>query len=140
MNLKYFFAISLISFTLQSCIFSNGINYENMQAAKADRLFEKGWLPEILPTSTVDIKTDNDLDLNMSEGEFRIPIKDLDLFISKLEPYKNIKSPLRNFKDIVTEKTEKDYLSYSFFDDGSTWVFFINKEQGHIYYYLWLKR
>jgi hypothetical protein len=33
-------------------------------------LFERGWLPDIVPDSSREITINNDLDLNLSKGEF----------------------------------------------------------------------
>src|SRR5688500_8592456 len=44
--------------------------YSSLADARADHLFERGWLPDILPASAHDIRTTNNLDLNLSEGEF----------------------------------------------------------------------
>jgi len=59
--------------------------YGTHQDAKDNQLFERGWLPDILPTSTTNIKTQNNFDLNTSKGNFKIPKKDLGKFISKLD-------------------------------------------------------
>jgi uncharacterized lipoprotein len=60
--------------------------YQTLQAARDDQLFERGWLPDILPPSAHDIRTSNDLDLNTSEGEFYISELEFDAFVSRLQP------------------------------------------------------
>lgn len=45
-------------------------SYQTLLAAKQDQIFERGWLPDILPPSTERIVTRNNLDLNTSSGEF----------------------------------------------------------------------
>ena len=44
--------------------------YETRADAEADKLFQRGWLPSIIPKSSYDITTKNDLDINVSEGQF----------------------------------------------------------------------
>ncbi len=44
--------------------------YATLDDARRDRLFERGWLPDILPPSARDIRVTSDLDVNSSEGEF----------------------------------------------------------------------
>ncbi len=58
--------------------------YNTYQQAKANKLFDRGWLPNILPTTTTNITTHNNLDLNTSYGSFIIPINKLDNFVKKL--------------------------------------------------------
>jgi len=41
-------------------------DYVTYKDAVKDNLFIRGWLPEILPQSTRDIRTENNLDLNTS--------------------------------------------------------------------------
>src|SRR5690606_14748458 len=58
--------------------------YQTRADAEADLLFARGWLPEIIPDSSRGIVTKNDLDLNLSEGEFYFDREDLDAFLSHL--------------------------------------------------------
>ena len=59
--------------------------YKNYASAVEDRLFERGWLPTIIPTSSTSIVVVNDLDLNISEGEFSVLSEDLAHFQNKLK-------------------------------------------------------
>ncbi len=58
--------------------------YDSYAAADADRPFARGWLPPIIPGSSREIVTKNDLDLNLSEGGFRFDPEDLETFLSQL--------------------------------------------------------
>ncbi|MEZ9398234.1 hypothetical protein AB4393_20715 [Vibrio splendidus] len=78
--------------------------YSTYAQAKEERLFERGWLPDILPKSTVKIEVNNDLDANTSEGSFVISEPALSEFIAKLKP---------------TESTNQ----FQFVDDENVWVF-----------------
>jgi hypothetical protein len=46
-------------------------HYATLAQARANQLFDKGWLPDVLPPSTYDIRTSNDVERNTSVGEFR---------------------------------------------------------------------
>ncbi|MFT4177755.1 MAG: hypothetical protein QM627_14045 [Luteolibacter sp.] len=59
--------------------------YRDRREVELDRVFEKGWLPSILPSSSVGIVTKNDLDVNVSEGSFRFQKQDLPEFLKLLE-------------------------------------------------------
>ncbi|MEZ9762225.1 hypothetical protein AB4278_04865 [Vibrio splendidus] len=78
--------------------------YSTYAEAKENRLFDRGWLPDILPRSTVTIKVSNDLDTNTSEGSFIITEPALSEFIAKLKPM---------------ESTNQ----FQFVDDENVWVF-----------------
>ena len=91
-------------------------HYLTHQDAKNDRLFIRGWLPDILPITSTNIKTENELDLNSSKGSFNIPVNDIPSFIS-----------------ILQKKSEQTYI----YEHGkSKWVFTINHELGHVVYSL----
>ncbi|MFM2607705.1 hypothetical protein AAFX30_08775 [Vibrio chagasii] len=60
--------------------------YATYEQAQQDRLFDRGWLPDILPSSTSQIEVNNDLDINTSEGSFVINEPQLSAFISNLTP------------------------------------------------------
>jgi hypothetical protein len=59
-------------------------SYATRAEAVADGLFERGWLPDIVPASIRDIEMKNDLDLNISNGDFRFDPGDHDAFVSRL--------------------------------------------------------
>lgn len=71
-------------------------HYPTFAAAEADQLFAKGWLPRIIPPSSYNIKTRNDLNLNTSQGSFSFQKKDLSKFLSHLT----------NAPDLSSEKGE----------------------------------
>src|SRR5439155_13760401 len=59
--------------------------YATLDDARRDRLFEHGWLPDILPPSTRDIRVSNNLDVNTSEGEFSFDPLDYAAFAARLQ-------------------------------------------------------
>ncbi|HAS6347378.1 TPA: hypothetical protein I7241_05305 [Vibrio vulnificus] len=91
-------------------------HYDNYQQAQADQLFERGWLPDVLPVSTRQIEVANDLDNNTSQGSFVIAEKEMAQFLSQLQP-------------LETEN------QYRFESDNSVWIFTLG-EQGHVRYQL----
>ncbi|MCU8314310.1 hypothetical protein M2G92_03635 [Vibrio vulnificus] len=91
-------------------------HYDNYQQAQADQLFERGWLPDILPVSTTQIEVANDLDNNTSQGSFVIAEKEMAQFLSQLQPLETANQ-------------------YRFESDNSVWIFTLG-EQGHVSYLL----
>ena len=61
-------------------------HYPTITDAHSDRLFDKGWLPPIIPASSYNITTHNNLDLNTSVGDFSFQKEDLPLFLTSLLP------------------------------------------------------
>lgn len=54
--------------------------FTDLQHAKAEHAFERGWLPPILPPSTKNIIEINNLDLNRGHGSFTFSPTDLNYF------------------------------------------------------------
>lgn len=92
-------------------------DYKNIIDARADKLFERGWLPDILPNSTTKIETINDLDLNTSSGSFIIPESDIEQFTKQL---KFIKS---------------NVYYYESYGSGHGWEFTITDDRKVSYFY-----
>lgn len=107
-------------------------NYATLQDARDDSLFGRGWLPDILPESTVSIRTSNDLDINTSEGEFTVAVRDVDVFIKQLS---GIEEPYIGHADYIKRMQRKGYEGFSY-TDGLTWLFLCNRETGHCKYRL----
>lgn len=74
----------LIAFLIVGCSDVMDNYYPTYQDALENKLFTRGWLPNILPESTKKIEVSNDLDLNTSVGRFVIDKQDRDAFISQL--------------------------------------------------------
>ncbi|MGL0927456.1 hypothetical protein ACSTDZ_15955 [Vibrio vulnificus] len=91
-------------------------HYDNYQQAQADQLFERGWLPDVLPVSTTQIEVANDLDNNTSQGSFVIAEKEMGQFLSQLQPLETANQ-------------------YRFESDNSVWIFTLN-EAGKVSYQL----
>lgn len=77
------FFILMITLLILSCDTVQD-SYTTYQQAKDSQLFKRGWLPDILPTTTIDFSISNELDSNTSHGSFNIPKADIAQFIDKL--------------------------------------------------------
>lgn len=129
--------LSLVILLLVGCRDVVTSHYRTYSEAAKDQLFGRGWLPEFIPSSSTDITTSNNLDLNRSEGEFLFSPAATDSFISRLVPYSGRGSPSSDFEKMVNKRRTQSYTLYEFTDRGSVWVFFLNREKGHVYYSVW---
>ncbi|ELV8622914.1 hypothetical protein QNF08_004622 [Vibrio vulnificus] len=106
----------LLLLVLAGCSDIVQIHYDNYQQAQADQLFERGWLPDVLPVSTTQIEVANDLDNNTSQGSFVIAEKEMAQFLSQLQPLETANQ-------------------YRFESDNSVWIFTL-EEAGKVRYQL----
>ena len=107
--MKTFILVSTLAMMIVGCSDNVTTEYSTYAEAKNDNLFERGWLPDILPTSTINIEVTNDLDQNTSIGEFFIKKSAVELFLDKVEQ---------------TEKVNE----YRFIRDGHQWIFTMKKD------------
>ena len=88
--------------------------YATLDDARRDRLFERGWLPDILPASARDIRVSSDLDVNHSRGDFFFDPADFATFAAHLRA--------------------RDDKTFEYVAGGNTWVFSCDSSRGHCRY------
>ncbi|MCX6960247.1 MAG: hypothetical protein NTW91_08220 [Verrucomicrobia bacterium] len=76
--------LAVASTMLVGCDDSASLSYPTRADAEADRPFARGWLPQIVPTSSKGITMTNNLDLNISNGAFQFDAFDHDAFVAHL--------------------------------------------------------
>lgn len=111
--------------------------YATLEDAKADGLFERGWLPDVLPSSTIRIRTENDLDINVSEGEFSFDSADATALFARLSKGAPSTSRLDDWQDTVSSYVDSGYSTWSFRNKSSTWAFFCDAQRSRCEYIMW---
>ena len=114
-------------------------NYPTLKEARADRLFERGWLPDILPASARDIRTTNNADINTSAGEFRFAAADYPVFASRLRSFSTLYAPPPDLDRYVQRMRKRGYQSGVFSDDTSIWLFVCEATGGYCEYSMWIE-
>jgi hypothetical protein len=109
--------------------------YPTLADARRDELFGKGWLPDILPPSTHAIRTENNLDLNISSGEFRIAPHEMPLFEARLKRGA-AETRFNDWKGTIEEYADDGYIAWTYRQEGDAWTFFCKADVGHCDYYL----
>ena len=113
--------------------------YSSKQEAVRDELFERGWLPAFIPESASDLLVRNHLDTNTSEGSFSFQKEEGEAFILELgrrnEGGAQLEE-LERYRDLV----EEGYHLVNCAIERTVWVFLINPDKGHCYYYAGIVR
>jgi hypothetical protein len=130
--------IAFVLLLLARCSDTVTKHYSTRTEAEADRLFDRGWLPRIIPTSSKQIRTSNDLDINTSRGEFHYDVNESGVFMANLREYSARKAPFRRWTDSIREQKKEGYTAFEYSDKQSVWVFFVNPKKGHVRYAMWL--
>jgi len=82
--------------------------------ARRDGVFERGWLPDILPPSARQIRVSSNLDVNTAEGEFSFDPEHFAAFTARLRPRKD--------------------GGFEFSVDRNAWVFTCDSGHAHCHY------
>jgi hypothetical protein len=112
-------------------------HYATLQDAKTDQLFERGWLPDILPASSRDIHVAFNIDTNVSSGEFHFDPAEFKFLLGKLHLHTKASTPLAALEGEVTEFVGETDPVYAFEDDQATWVFLCEADRGVCEYRMW---
>jgi hypothetical protein len=112
-------------------------HYATISKARQDRLFERGWLPDVLPDSSRDIRVANDLDTNVSGGYFYFSPDDAPKFQRHVTPGAPTVAPLLDWPAERERKRRDGFAESTYQADGSTWVFFCKVDEGYCEYAMW---
>ena len=129
-------ALIVIAVVLAACD-SVSSSYRTVAEARSDRLFERGWLPDILPSSTTSLHITNDLDINVTEGEFSFLANDFPIFREKLNANIPSSAPFRDWGQYSGKMPSSGYTAFAFSTDDMQWVFVCNEAQGHCKFRGW---
>jgi hypothetical protein len=102
------------SLSLSGCSDVVTRTYATLDDARRDRLFERGWLPDILPPSAREIRVSSNVDVNTAKGEFSLDPEHFAVFTGRLRPRKD--------------------GSFEFSVDRYTWVFTCDSSHTHCHY------
>jgi hypothetical protein len=111
--------------------------YATLAEARADRLFVRGWLPDILPPSSHDIRTSNNLDRNTSEGEFYFNQEHAGTFYGQLHRGSPTPGGSEQWQQLLAERAQEGLDPWWYMQGGHTWVFFCSTPAGKCRYMLW---
>ena len=115
--------------------------YATLNEARGEELFGRGWLPDILPASSHNIRTENTLDLNTSVGEFSFSPPDYAAFASRLRPYDSSSGTVSSdLKKKVQKMQRQGFQPGIFVDDNATWLFFCQTKRGYCEYSMWSQK
>jgi hypothetical protein len=121
--MKYAIELSLVLW-LVACSDIVTKHYPTIVEARRDGLFERGWLPNILPSSVRDIKVSNNLDINTSVGEFWFDIRDYEKLTAKITLQRK-QSKIDN---------ELNYEYYIYLEKEFQWNFSCSQAKGYCRY------
>ena len=110
--------------------------YLTRSEAEADKLFERGWLPSLIPSTATNIRVTNDLDLNTSEGSFSFQPSESAAFTGLLHRLDASSSSRSHLEDRQTPGA----IAHRYSDGTNEWTFLVSPDSGHCDYYMMPKQ
>ena len=106
--------------------------YQTRAEAEADKLFERGWLPSLIPSTATNIRVTNDLDLNTSEGSFSFQPSESATFTGILHRLDATSSSGPQLERRLTPRA----TAHRYSDGPYEWTFVVSRDSGHCNYYM----
>jgi len=132
--------IVLFSILLGACSDEVRTTYANRQDALEKGLVARGWLPDFIPVSAEQIRTNNNLDLNISDGSFKFKAEDWSSFAARLRPQGSSAPPFVNWERTTEKYKASGYEAWWYEADQTTWMFFCKPQEGLCEHLMWLRR
>lgn len=125
-KMKPLVVLFLAMLVLGSCNDRVETSYATYEEARRDRLFERGWLPSIIPRSSRSIEVISDVDTNTAQGSFEFSAGTDNEFVSHLKECMKPYLHLEELGDLF----QKGYRPFCWEDNGSYWTFYIDRSRG----------
>jgi hypothetical protein len=132
--------MALLALLFAGCTDIVTSRYQTLADARADELFGRGWLPDVLPPSAVGIVTVNNLDSNTSHGEFSFAPAEAPQLFRRLKPGAPTRIPDHAASEVRDAQRRKDVSVWWLHQNDRTWVFMCRAAKGHCEHLTWSER
>lgn len=109
--------------------------------ARELRLFDEGWLPDILPPSAHHLQLVKSPQIVFAQGEFFFSPGDWQAFSARLEPEKLLEktmdAPFVNWAKSLRKMQGDGHTLWHFSARARHWMFFCRAEAGYCEYVMW---
>lgn len=127
---------ALFAVALSGCL-DRSDHYDDINDARANHVFEKGWLPDMLPASTYDLKVITTVEDSTGRGRFRFDSKDYRAFSSNLSPYNSVMSKDDRDNKSIEQLLAKGYEAHTYSSSRGDWVFLCNPREAICEFFVW---
>lgn len=127
---------ALISLALSGCL-DRSDEYDTINDARKNHVFEKGWLPDLLPASTHDLKVATAVEISAGRGKFRFDPKDYRSFSAKLSEYNGVMSKVDDDNDSIRRLLDEGYEARSYSSGPTNWIFLCDQRKAICEFFVW---
>lgn len=122
--------------SLSGCL-DRSDHYSNVNEAREGRVFEKGWLPDILPESAYDLKVITTVESSAGRGRFRFDPNDYRAFSDNLLPYDGAMSKIDSDNRSIRRLLDNGYEARTFSSRSTSWVFLCDQKNSVCEFFVW---
>lgn len=127
---------ALCAVALSGCL-DRSDDYDNIDDARAGHVFEKGWLPDMLPASTHNLRVSTTVEDSAGRGKFGFDPKDYAAFIANLSAYDGAMSKVEKDQRSIKRLLDKGYEAYTYASGATHWVFLCDQKEGRCDFFVW---
>lgn len=132
----HFALVLVLATTLIACL-DQSDQYDSISDAKDSRVFEKGWLPDLLPTSTYDLKVITTVEVSAGRGEFRFSPNEYRAFSQRLSTYDGRVSKIERDAEAMGKLLSIGYEARTYSSRSTHWVFLCKATDGDCKFFVW---
>jgi hypothetical protein len=126
----------LLSLALSGCL-DRVDEYDTIDDAKKNHVFDKGWLPDILPPSTHDLKVVTTVEISAGRGNFSFDPQDYGAFYMRLSAYNGRKSKVDEDNRAIERLLAKGYEARAYSLGATNWLFLCRKAEAVCEFFVW---
>ena len=126
----------LIVQALSGCV-DKSDSYDTIDDARNNHVFEKGWLPDLLPNSTYDLKLVTAVDVSAGRGKFSFDPKEYRDFSAKLSEYDGGMSKIDNDNKSIRMLLNEGYEARAYSSGATNWLFLCEQREAVCEFFVW---
>lgn len=100
-------------------------------------MFEKGWLPDLLPASTYDLEVITSVEISAGRGSFRFDPGDYRAFSAKLSAYDGSMSKVDDDNKSIRRLLDEGYEARAYSSAATNWLFLCDAGEAVCEFFVW---
>lgn len=127
---------ALFAMALSGCL-DRSDHYDDVSDARANHVFEKGWLPDMLPASAYDLRVITNVEVSAGHGRFRFDPKDYRTFFTNLSPYDGVMSKIDSDNKSIKMLLDGGYEAHTYSSGATNWIFLCDQKKTVCEFFVW---
>ena len=130
-------ALSALCAVILSGCLDRSDDYDDIDDARRGHVFEKGWLPDLLPASARDLRVTTTVEDSAGRGEFSFDPIDYASFIATLSAYDGAMSKVEKDNRSIKKLLDKGYEAHTYASGATHWIFLCDQKESRCEFFVW---